>query len=63
MGKKTVEKNLTHTLLDEGAFARALFEYELEEHIEEYLRSKQIDDDKYFFAVTGSTTRAIKADM
>jgi hypothetical protein len=27
--------------------ARALFEYELEEHLEEYLQSKQEDGDKY----------------
>ena len=32
--------------------ARALFEYELEEHIEEYLLSKHQDGDRYFFAVT-----------
>lgn len=34
---------------------RALFEYELEEHIEEYLQSKRVDGDKYLFVVTENT--------
>ena len=55
MRKKTIEKNLKRALLDDGAMARALFEYELEEHIQEYLLSKQEDGDKYFFAVTEHT--------
>ena len=52
MRKKTIEKNLGRALLDDGPLAKALFEYELEEHIEEYLLSKRQDGDKYFFAVT-----------
>ena len=52
MGKKSIEKNLRKALLDEGPLARELFEYELEEHVDEYARSKQMDGDKYFFAVT-----------
>ena len=48
MSKKTIEKNLRRSLLKEGIFAKALFEYELEEHIEEYLQSKQADGDEYF---------------
>ena len=55
MSKKTIEKNLRRSLLKEGIFAKALFEYELEEHIEEYLQSKQADGDEYFFAVTEHT--------
>jgi hypothetical protein len=52
MRKKIVEKNLRKTLLEDGAFALALFEYELEEHIKEYVLSKHTDGDKYFFAIT-----------
>lgn len=55
MSKRTIEKNLRRVLLDDAPFAWALFEYELEEHIEEYTQSKHIDDDKYFFAVTEHT--------
>ena len=55
MRKKTIEKNLIKALLGDGPLAKALFEYELEEHIEEYLQSKHQDDDKYFFAVTEHT--------
>jgi len=52
MRKKIIEKNLRKTLLEDGAFALALFEYELEEHIKEYVLSKHTDGDKYFFAIT-----------
>jgi hypothetical protein len=52
MSKKAIEKNLRKALLDDGPLARALFEYELEEHVDEYARSKQTDGDEYFFAVT-----------
>ena len=55
MSKKTIEKNLKRVLLEGEPFARALFEYELEEHIEEYAQSKRADGDKYFFAVTELT--------
>jgi hypothetical protein len=55
MRKKTIEKNLIKALLEDGPLAKALFEYELEEHIEEYLLSKRQDNDKYFFAVTEHT--------
>jgi len=55
MRKKTVEKNLKKALLDDGNFAWALFEYELEEHLEEYLLSKRADGDKFFFAITEHT--------
>ena len=55
MSKKTIAKNLKKALLEDGSFARALFEYELEEDIEEYRLSKQADGDKYFFVVTEKT--------
>jgi vacuolar-type H+-ATPase subunit E/Vma4 len=55
MSKKTIEKNLIKALLNDGAMEYALFEYELEEHIDEYLKSKQEDKDDYFFAVTEHT--------
>jgi len=52
MRKKSIAKNLINASLNDGPLVKALFEYELEEHIEEYLLSKQEDGDKYFFAVT-----------
>jgi hypothetical protein len=55
MRKKTIEKNLKKALLNDGIFAWALFEYELEEHLEEYLLSKRADRDKFFFAITEHT--------
>ena len=55
MSKKTIEKNLKKALLNDGPFAWALYEYELEEHLEESLLSKRADGDKYFFAITEHT--------
>ena len=55
MSQKITEKNLKRVLLNDGAFSQELFEYELEEHLGEYLLSKQADSDKYFFAVTEHT--------
>ena len=55
MRKKIIEKNLRKALLEDGPFAQALFEFELEEHVEEYLQSKRDDADAYFFAVTEHT--------
>jgi hypothetical protein len=52
MSKKTIEKNLTKALLNNGKFEKALYEYELAEHVDEYLLSKKQDQDKYFFAIT-----------
>jgi hypothetical protein len=52
MSKKIIERNLKKALLDGGPLVQALYEYELEEHIEEYMKSKQEDNDEYFFAVT-----------
>jgi hypothetical protein len=53
MSKKIIEQNLKKALLDDGPLVKELFEYELEEHIEEYLKSKQKDKD--FFAITEHT--------
>ena len=52
MSKKTIEKSLTKALLKDGAMTRALFEYELEEHVDEFLKSKKEDGDDFFFALT-----------
>jgi len=53
--QKTIERNLITAVINDGAMAYALFEDELEEHIDEYLKSKQEDGDDYFFAVTEHT--------
>lgn len=55
MRRKIIEKNLRKALLEEGPFAMALFEWELQEHVAEYLLSKRADHDKYFIAVTEHT--------
>ncbi len=52
MRKNVIEKNLRKALLEDGPFARALFEYELKEHLGEYLESKHQDGDAYVFAIT-----------
>lgn len=55
MSKKIIEKNLVKALLKDGRMAYALYQYELEEHVDEYIKSKQDDKDDYFFAVTEHT--------
>jgi hypothetical protein len=55
MSQKKIAKNLKKALLDDGPLVRALYEFELEEHLDEYLLSKQTDGDKFFFAVTEHT--------
>jgi len=55
MSKRSIEKNLTKALLNNGKLEKALFDYELAEHVDEYLLSKKQDNDKYFFAVTEHT--------
>lgn len=52
MSKKTIEKSLITALLHDGEMSHSLFEYELEEHINEFLKSKQEDKDDYFYALT-----------
>jgi hypothetical protein len=55
MRKKIIEKNLKKALLEDGPLTLALFEFELQEHIAEYIQSKHDDGDEYFFAVTEHT--------
>ena len=52
MSKITTEKHLVRALLDDGTMSRSLFEEELQDQIDEFLRSKQEDQDDYFFAIT-----------
>lgn len=52
MSKMTTEKYLVRALLDDGAMSKALFEEELQDQIDEFLKSKQEDRDDYFFAIT-----------
>ena len=52
MRKKTIEKNLIKALLEDGPLVKALYDFELAEHLDEYLQSKKEDQDKYLFAVT-----------
>jgi hypothetical protein len=52
MSKKNIQRNLKKALLDGGPLAQALFEFELEEHVEEYMKSKQEDNDEFFFSIT-----------
>ncbi len=52
MSKMTTEKYLVRALLDDGAMSKSLFEYELQEQIGEFLKSKQEDNDDFFFAIT-----------
>ncbi|MBI5962734.1 MAG: hypothetical protein HY863_04610 [Chloroflexi bacterium] len=48
----TTKKYLVRALLDDGAMSKALFEYELQDQTDEFLKSKQEDGDDYFFAIT-----------
>lgn len=52
MSKMTTEKHLVRALLDDGAMSKALFEEELQDQTDEFLKSKQEDGDDYFFAIT-----------
>ena len=52
MNKMTTEKYLVRALLDDGAMSKTLFEEELQEQIDEFLKSKQEDGDHLFFAIT-----------
>jgi vacuolar-type H+-ATPase subunit E/Vma4 len=58
MRKQTIEKNLKKALLENGAFAQALFEYELQGHVEAYIESKHEDGDKYLIVVTENANDA-----
>jgi hypothetical protein len=52
MSKLTTEKYLVRALLENGPMSKALFQEELEDQIDEFLKSKQEDQDDYFFAIT-----------
>ena len=52
MSKLTTEKYLVRALLDDGAMSKLLFEEELQEQMDEFLKSKQEDGDDFFFAIT-----------
>ncbi len=52
MSKMTTEKYLVRALLDDGAMSKALFEEELQDQTDDFLRSKQEDGDDYFFVIT-----------
>ena len=52
MSKMTTEKYLVRALLDDGAMSISLFEEELQEQMDEFLKSKQEDGDDFFFAIT-----------
>ena len=54
MSKLTTEKYLVRALLDDGPMSKALFEEELQDQIDEFLKSKQEDQDDFFFAITES---------
>lgn len=55
MSKKTIIKNLRRVLLNGEPFEMALFDFELREHIEEYMESKRADNNEFLFAVTEHT--------
>ncbi len=52
MSKLTTEKYLVRALLDNGVMSKALFEEELQDQMEEFMKSKKEDQDDFFFAIT-----------
>ena len=52
MSKMTTEKYLVRALLDDGAMSKPLFEEELQDQIDEFLKSKKEDGDDFIFAIT-----------
>ena len=52
MTKRDLKKLLEKTLLRDGVMHYSLYEYELEESIEEFKSSLEADQDDYIFAVT-----------
>jgi hypothetical protein len=52
MTAKNIEKLLEQTLLHDGAMQYRLYEYELEELVDELTSSLAADQDDYIFAVT-----------
>lgn len=52
MRKAKIEKRLKEALLQSGKMERALYEHELEEHIEYWYEGLKADRDEFVFAVT-----------
>jgi len=52
MSKITTEKYLVKALLNDGTMSKLLFDDELQEQINNFLKSKQEDEDDFFFAIT-----------
>lgn len=52
MTQKSIEYNLRNALLNNGKMVYALYEYELKEHIKEFLESKKDYKNDYLIAVT-----------
>ena len=52
MSKLTTEKYLVRALLDNGVMSKALFEEELQDQLDEFMKSKKEDEDELFFAIT-----------
>jgi hypothetical protein len=55
MTRKKIIANLEKALLQDGHLELKLYQWELEEHVPEYLASKKKDKDKYFIAITEHT--------
>lgn len=53
--REIIEGSLRKALLEDGPMVKALFEYELEEYIDEFVASKRADGDSYLIAVTERT--------
>jgi len=52
MSKMTTEKHLVRALLNDGAMSKALFEEELQDQMDEFLKSKQDDKEDFIFVIT-----------
>lgn len=52
MSKLTTEKYLVRALLNNGVMSKALFEEELQDQLDEFMKSKKEDGDDFFFVVT-----------
>ena len=52
MRRKQIEINLHKALLEDRPMAMALFKWELQEHVTEYLASKRADHDNFLFVIT-----------
>ena len=52
MSKLTTEKYLVRALLNNGVMSKALFEEELQDQMDEFMKSKKEDEDELFFAIT-----------